>query len=142
MYYAGRYITIKRRKFQVFLTLRKNQIPKSPRRTLSFEPKWFPSFWLPYLTCLIWESYLINCTFQSHDPGILSLTVHEYFTANDRKGVARGKRKFTLKISSNNENKNATAIVLSQTALSDLNFVLLSSAHLVSGAFRNYTLQV
>jgi len=45
------------------------------------------------LTCLIWESYLINYTFQTHDPGILSLTLHEYFRANVRKGVVCGNGK-------------------------------------------------
>jgi len=58
------------------------------------------------LTCLIWESYLINYTFQTHDPGIFSLTLHEYFRANVKKGVVSGTGKSTLKISTNNEEKS------------------------------------
>ena len=73
----------------IFLPCETTKPLKSPCRILLVEPKWPSSFWYSYLTCLIWESYLINCTFQSHDPGILSLTFHEYFTANDRKGDGR-----------------------------------------------------
>lgn len=77
----------------IFLPCETTKPLKSPCRILLVEPKWPSSFWYSYLTCLIWESYLINCTFQSHDPGILSLTFHEYFTANDRKGDGRRQRK-------------------------------------------------
>ena len=49
------------------------------------------------LTYLIWESYLINYTFQTHDPGILSLTMHEYFRANVKKGVVCGNGKIHSK---------------------------------------------
>lgn len=72
-----------------FLPCKTTKPPKKSLTNLVDGTKMVYSFWFPYLTCLIWESYLINYTFQSHDPGIPSLTLHEYFTANVRKGVAR-----------------------------------------------------
>lgn len=58
---------------QVILTLWNFKTSKKSPLRLSSSPKWLTIFWYLYLTWLIWESYLINFTFQSYDP-VHSLT--------------------------------------------------------------------